>query len=165
MYLLFVFMCYNINMKEYHTTNFNKITGYLTPGIYLMTIDELLSHKILGNGEQRKKLILSLKSACETYWSFGITEIYANGSFATMKPYPNDIDGYICVDFNSNEYKNLVNSGSVWGKFYGYNSEKDKFQMWYKYKIEFYLETENIYNNFFTHSRDGIERGIIKIIK
>lgn len=152
-------------MKEYRIPNFNNSTGYLKPGIYLMTIDELLAHKILGAGVQRKKLIFSLKEACKTYWQYGINEIYANGSFATMKPVPNDIDGYICVDFESEEFKSLINSGSVWGKFYGYHNKKDKFQMWYEHRIEFYTETENIYNNFFTHSRDNVERGIIKIIK
>jgi hypothetical protein len=39
--------------------------------------------------------------------------------------------------------------------------------MWYEHKIEFYVEVkgQEIYTDFFTHSRDGIERGIIKVIK
>ena len=152
-------------MKEFNEPIFNKSTGYLQPGIYLMTIEKLLNNKILGGTERRKNLIYSLKEACNVYWEYGITEIYANGSFATMKPFPNDIDGYIRVDFQSKEFENLTNSGSVWGKFYGYHNKKDKFQMWYEHKIEFYLEENNVFNYFFTHSRDGVERGIIKVIK
>ena len=82
-----------------------------------------------------------------------------------MKPYPNDIDGYIIANYDDSNFITLATSDNIWGKFYGYHHPKDKFQMWYEYKIEFYLETENIYHKFFTHSRDGIERGVIKIIK
>jgi len=154
-------------MNEYRTPKFNKNTGYLLPGIYLMTIDELLNHKILGGTLQRQKLIKSLKEACEIYWKYGIYEIYTNGSFSTMKAEPNDIDGYLCVNTNSKEFINLQKSNSVWSKFYGYHHEKDKFEMWYKHKIEFYIEPEgeNIFHYFFTHSRENIVRGIIKIIK
>ena len=68
-------------MKEYRIPKFDKITGYLKSGIYCMTIDELLNHKVLGGTSQRQTLIKSLKEACEFYWSYGIDEIYANGSF------------------------------------------------------------------------------------
>ena len=154
-------------MKKYRIPNFNKTTGYLKSGIYCMTIDELFNHKILGGTSERQKLIKSLKQACEFYWSYGITEIYANGSFATMKPIPNDIDGYLYVNETDNALIQLINSDSIWGKFYGFHNAKDKFPMWYEFKIEFYLEIkgQEIYHNFFTHSRDGIERGIIKIIQ
>ncbi len=77
---------------------FDNTTGYLKTGIYPITIDELLLHSILGKGKQRQTLIKSLAEACEVYWKYGITEIYANGSFATMKPVPNDIDGYIIIE-------------------------------------------------------------------
>ncbi len=35
----------NKNIKIYDKPVFNKVTGYLIPGVYLMTIDELLNHK------------------------------------------------------------------------------------------------------------------------
>lgn len=155
-------MIYNINMSR---LKFDDITGYLKSGIYPITIDELLSHPILGNGKQRQRLIKSLSEACNVYWQYGIDEIYANGSFATMKPIPNDIDGYIIVDTQSEQFKKLAESGNIWGIFKGKKNPKDKFPMWYEHKIEFYIENKNIFHYFFTHSRDGIERGIIKIIK
>ena len=155
-------MVYNVIMSE---PEFDRTTGYLKVGIYPMTIDELLAHPILGNGFWRQTLIKSLSKACDIYWQYGIEEIYANGSFATSKPIPNDIDGYIIVDKQSENFRNLLNSGSIWGIFHGKNDPKDKFPMWYEHKIEFYLEQENMFHNFFTHSRDGIERGIIKVIQ
>lgn len=146
-------------------SKFNTDTGYLITGIHQMTIDELLKHPILGKGTHRKSLIYSLEEACETYRYYGIDEIYANGSFATMKPIPNDIDGYIIVDTKSENFRQLVESSSVWGQFKGKYHEKDKMPMWYEHKVEFYIEIENVFHDFFTHSRDGIERGIIKIIE
>lgn len=57
-------MIYNINMSR---LKFDDITGYLKSGIYPITIDELLSHPILGNGKQRQRLIKSLSEACNVY--------------------------------------------------------------------------------------------------
>ena len=154
-------------MKEYRIPAFNKKTGYLKSGVYCMTIEELSNHSVLGGTPERQKLLNFLKQACQFYWSHNILEIYVNGSFATMKPIPNDIDGYLYVDEGDSRLQQLINSGSVWGKFYGMSSTADKFPMWYEYKIEFYLEVkgQEIFQNFFTHSRDGIKRGIIKIIQ
>jgi hypothetical protein len=158
------------NIKIYKTPEFNTATGYLKPGIHLMTISELLKHPILGATHERKELIKSLKLACSVYWDFGITEIYANGSFATKKEIPKDIDGYIQISLKDLNFENLVRSGSIWGDFSGKNDSKDKYPMWYEHKIEFYLYDPDRHNafdvsQFFTHSREGIERGIIKVIK
>jgi len=158
-------------IKTYKKPIFNEISGYLNVGIYLMSIDDLLKHKILGGTPERIKLINSLKLACETYWNYGITEIFANGSFATTKPAPADIDGYIQVSFEDINFLKLVQSASVWGNFKGKNNPKDKFPMWYEHKIEFYLHDPQYKNEkfnppeFFTHSKENIERGIIKIIQ
>jgi len=158
------------NLKIYKTPEFNITTGYLKPGIHLMTINELSTHPILGATPERKQLIKSLKLACTVYWDFDITEIYANGSFATMKQIPADIDGYVQVSIKSSNFKELIRSGSVWGNFAGKNNHNDKYPMWYEHKIEFYLYDPDLKNpfdasHFFTHSREGIERGIIKIIR
>ncbi len=159
-------MCYTDYMKRNQKIVFDDKTGYLIKGIHLITLEELAKHEILGGNSTRKKLICSLKEACEIYWRYGINEIYANGSFSTMKPLPNDIDGYIVVDTQSQNFKDLINSGSIWGNFKGKDGLNDKFPMWYEYKIEFYLENKfNTFHDFFTCSRDGIERGILKIVK
>ncbi len=150
---------------------FDKKTGYLISGTYLMTIDELLNHKILASTPERIQLIHALELACKTYWYYGITEIYANGSFATAKPIPADIDGYLRVSYADSIFLKLTDSGSIWGDFRGKSHPNDKAPMWYEYKIEFYLEDPKYPNSnfnpakFFTHSREGVERGIIKIIQ
>jgi len=157
--------------KIYKKPIFNEMTEYLAVGIHLMSINDLLTHKILGGTPERVKLINSLKLACETYWSYGITEIYANGSFATSKPNPADIDGYIQISYSDANLLKLIQSGSVWGNFKGKSNPKDKFPMWYEHKIEFYLHDPDYTNEsfnppkFFTHSKEGIARGIIKIIQ
>jgi hypothetical protein len=159
------------NIKIYKTPEFNSVTGYLKSGIHLMTISELLTHPILGATQERKELIKSLKLACTVYWGFNITGIYANGSFATMKPIPADIDGYIQISFKDPSFKDLITSGSIWGNFNGKDHLKDKCPMWYEHKLEFYLYDPDLKNNsfnasqFFTHSREGVERGIIKVIR
>ncbi|MFA7657914.1 MAG: hypothetical protein WCY19_00610 [Candidatus Gastranaerophilaceae bacterium] len=154
-------------MKDIQTYNepaFDNKTGYLISGIYLMKIDDLLNHEILGGTAKRKNLIYSLKEACEIYWSYGIYEIYVNGSFATIKEYPNDIDGYLRVDVKSESFIKLTSSGNIWGQLQSIGTYK--LPMWHKYKIEFYVENKyEQFHNFFTHSKDGIERGIIKLIK
>lgn len=35
-------------MKEYRIPAFNKNTGYLKPGVYCMTIEELINHSVLA---------------------------------------------------------------------------------------------------------------------
>jgi hypothetical protein len=158
----------NANIKIYDKPVFNKITGYVLPGIYLMTIEDLLNHKILGKSPERVKLIKSLQKACEIYWEYGLTEIYANGSFATSKPVPADIDGYIKISSSQqNIISKIEKSGSIWGIFKSQDGKNGKYPMWFEHKIEFYLQIEEspMWDYFFTHSRDGIERGIIKVVK
>ncbi len=155
-------------IKKYKVPSFNKITGYLKPGIYEITLNELYSHKILCGTSARKSLIQSLEHACNTYWSYGIAEIFINGSFATTTPFPIDIDGYICFE-NENDLKlkQLKESQSIWGNFNPVKiGNNQKFLMWHENKIEFYPQIGRLgeFFYFFTLSRDGIERGIIKII-
>jgi len=150
---------------------FDNKSGYLLPGIYPVTINALLNHEVLAFTSERVKLINSLQLACETYWNYGITEIYANGSFATAKPIPADIDGYLRVSVHDENVQKLLKSDSIWSNFKGKTHANDKYPMWYEHKIEFYIdyiELPDKYFNpakFFTHSREGIERGIIKVIQ
>ncbi len=158
-------------LTRYNEPVFNEDTGYLLPGIHLITVEDLFNHKILAATPERIKLINSLKLACKTYWSYEINEIYANGSFATSKPIPNDIDGYLQVSYTDPGFLKLIRSNSIWGNFKGKNHSGDKMPMWHEHKIEFYIDDPDFsgknFNpfNFFTHSREGIKRGIIKVIQ
>lgn len=158
----------NKKNKIYKIPIFNKQTGYLKPGVYEMTIEELLNHPILAGTPERKRLINALKLACEVYWKYDIIEIYANGSFSTTKPVPADIDGYIKITSSQQEIISIIEeSGSIWGMFKPQDGKNGKYPMWFEHKIEFYLQINEspMWDYFFTHSRDGIERGIIKVVK
>lgn len=153
--------------------DFDKLTGYLKPGIHKLTLEKLKTHKILASTETRKKLIDNLELACKFYWPYNIEEIFVDGSFATEKLYPGDIDGVICfAEVEDKRLENIIASGSVWGDFSLNPSKNDnKFRMWHEYKIEFYIHPihktskHKSFLEFFQRSHDGVPRGIIKVIK
>lgn len=159
-----------MNQEIFYTPKFNRHTGYLYPGIYIVKISELLEHPILCKSEKRKNLILSLKEACEIYWQFNIPEIFVDGSFASLKEKPEDIDGYIVIDENS-KFDELVKSGSIWGDFSSIDKKTGKFRMWKDHKIEFYVHPiqKAFYGMsfpiFFTNPTKYVNKGIFKIIK
>ena len=155
------------NLDIFHIPEFIEETGYLKPGIHLVTLEQLKNHEILAGTRERRNLIESLEFACKCYHSFGITDIYVNGSFSTSKPIPGDIDCYIEVESGNDErLVNLVNSGSVWGDFARVRIGNNiKFIMWHKYRLEVFIQPKDQTTmfDFFCKSRDGIDRGILKI--
>lgn len=159
-----------MNQKIFNKLKFNRHTGFLYPGIYNITIAELLENPVLCKNEARKNLILFLKEACETYWNFNISEIFVDGSFASLKEKPEDIDGYIVIDENA-RFNELVKSGSIWGDFLTLDEETGKFKMWQKHRIEFYVHPlHEAYGYipfpvFFTGLTKYVNKGILKIIK
>ncbi len=76
--------------------------GLLPSGDYDVSFDELRqSILVLGPGGAtswdswwRAKLVDNLEVLTRQLWDVGITEIFADGSFAEDKDHPNDIDGY-----------------------------------------------------------------------
>lgn len=129
----------------------------------------MLENPVLAKTEQRKKLILSLKEACEIYWKYNIMEIFVDGSFASLKENPKDIDGYIVIDENS-KFAELVKNEPVWGDFSSIDKFTGKFKMWNKHKIEFYVHPiqkayyEMSFPVFFTKPTKYVNKGILKII-
>lgn len=161
-----------MKIKEFKQIKFDKGTGWLLPGIYSITLSNLRKHPVLSKGQKRLQLINNLTLACETYWKHGITEIYVNGSFASTKESPGDIDGYIVIkDFNDINFIELINSNSIWGDFSTINSETGKFKMWDEYKIEFYVHPmQKVFGgmnfpDFFTNPNKYVTKSILKIIK
>lgn len=81
----------------------------------------------------------------------GATEIFIDGSFATNKPHPNDIDGYFVCDLKriaSGELERELNAINV-DKIWTWNpnslrackgSTKRQLPMWHKYRVELYPE-------------------------
>lgn len=151
---------------------FNSKTGYLEPGIFPITLSELEHHSDFSSTNKRKFLIQNLKLACEFYWKHNIENILIDGSFATKKPIPNDIDGILCFDTpNDQRLIDIIRSGNIWGNF---NTIKDnKFPMWHEYKIEFWIHPGHFADitkqttilDFFLKGRNNEPRGLLKIVQ
>ncbi|MEI8390838.1 MAG: hypothetical protein WCG23_13250 [bacterium] len=161
-----------MNKQIYDYPKFNRRNEYLLSGIHLITIPDLYKHPILAGSEKRLKLINSLKEACEFYWSHGIDEIFVDGSFASIKEEPRDIDGYISVESAIDpRYLKILSSGSIWGDYKTIDAETGKFLMWSKHRIEFYVHPVHIafgimyFPDFFTNPTKYLDKGILKIIK
>ncbi len=61
-----------------------------------------------------------------------------DGSFASTKGEPGDIDGYITVESETDpRYLKILNSGSIWGDYKTIDAKTGKFLMWSKHRIEF----------------------------
>ncbi|MBV9125973.1 MAG: hypothetical protein JO112_21690 [Planctomycetes bacterium] len=175
--------------------------GLLPPGDYEVSFDELRSSVlVLGPGGEaisptwdsdwRMKLIDNLEILTRQLWQVGITEVFADGSFAEDKDHPNDIDGYfVCgLDMLANgqltRELNLLDPYKVWTwdpasrrPYRGY--PKRQLPMWHKYRVELYPHVPDLgigsgirdrhgneleFPSAFRQSRrDGKPRGIVKI--
>ncbi len=70
--------------------------GYLLPGIHRVTWDEFLV--MCGTNTHRLYLISGLKTAIRSLKIAGCRTIYIDGSFITIKEFPNDYDA--CWDIS-----------------------------------------------------------------
>ena len=161
-----------MNNKIHNKPVFNRKDGFLLSGIHLINIPDLYKHPVLASSETRIKLINSLKEACGVYWSYGIEEIFVDGSFASMKENPNDIDGYIAFENeNSSKFIQLLKSGSIWGDFLSTDKKTGKYRMWAEHRIEFYAHPiQKAYGYipfpvFYTGMTKYVNKGILKIIR
>lgn len=74
--------------------------GLLPPGIHTASLEEV--EKRLGFSPKRQDLIeRGLKPVLARLKALGVHEVYLDGSFATAKPSPGDIDGYILTTVGS----------------------------------------------------------------
>jgi len=105
--------------------------GLLPPGDYELSLDELRrSFLVVGPGRPgaypnwdaawRATLVTNLETLTRQLWRVGITEIFADGSFAEDKDHPNDIDGYFECDLDRLKtgalarQLNLLDPSKVW---------------------------------------------------
>jgi uncharacterized protein DUF6932 len=175
--------------------------GLLPPGDYEVTFEELRrSVLVLGPGEPkecpgwdaawREKLVANLEILTRQLWQVGITDVYADGSFAEDKDHPNDLDGYFVCDLarlgsgTLERDLNLLDPNKVWTwdprsrrPFRGY--PKKQLPMWHAYRIELYPHVPGLgvgagifdrhgheleFPSAFRQSRrDGKPRGIVKL--
>jgi hypothetical protein len=175
--------------------------GLLPPGDYDVSFEELRrSILVVGpadvsaspnwDASWRATLVTNLETLTRQLWQVGITEVFADGSFAEDKDHPNDIDGYFVCDLDrlkSGELTrelNLLDPGKVWTwdpssrrPYRGY--PKKQLPMWHRYRIELYPHVPGLglgsgirdkhgneleFPSAFRQSRrDGTPRGIVKI--
>jgi hypothetical protein len=173
--------------------------GLLPPGDYEMSLAELRrSALVVGpdpkppdwDAPWREALVNNLEVLTQQLWAVGITEIYADGSFAEDKDHPNDIDGYFICDLDSlrsgrlQEELNLLEPDKIWTwdpssrrRYRGY--PKLQLPMWHKYRGELYPHVPGMgwgcgirdrFGNemefpaaFRQSRRDGKPKGIVKI--
>ncbi len=175
--------------------------GLLPPGDYEVTFDELrTSQLVLGpkDSDQNQNwdvswrgwLVDQLEILTRQLWQVGVTEVFADGSFAEDKDHPNDVDGYFLCDFHFlasgrlEQELNLLDPQKVWTwdpasrkSYRGY--PKKQLPMWHIYRVELYPHFASMgsgildrYGNelefpsaFRQSRRDGHQRGIIKLMK
>ncbi len=130
--------------------------GFLPKGVHLYTWKEFALQ--FGTNAKRIKLLDGLKNGLDILYEFGCREIYIGGSFVTNKVNPKDID--VCYD---NIAMNLKQFKKKHPAFFDIKYGQKKLVE--KYCCEFY--SYNSYDNyiidFFSFSRSGEQKGIIKI--
>lgn len=177
--------------------------GRLPPGEYGMTIDDL-QKSILVTGEEDKnddwqtkwrlELVQNLEVLVKQLWEEGIDEIYIDGSFATDKLHPGDIDGYFVLTkpegtpggiFEEELCQRLNNRDEfkIWtwkdkDRIKPAPAEKGQLPMWHKYHVELWpeygqwsgqihplTEAKLTHAELFRITREGEDKGIIKLLK
>jgi len=179
--------------------------GLLPAGDYPMTLAQLADSILVDKpfygrsdgweGKHRKELVSNLSVIVKQLWNEGFYELFIDGSFATDKLKPGDIDGYFVTekpadmldsDFNESlcERLNKHDPKKVWtwkdsARKKPADAEKGQLPMWWEYKVEFwphYGQSSGIFNpntgKFLDHAElfrivkgTWQEKGIIKILK
>lgn len=145
----------------------DRATGYLPPGVHDATFGEF-QERFATNG-RRLALLNGLRQVVSQLFKAGVEEVFVGGSYCTKAPLPNDIDGYWVYKKGLDRSKIdpvILNMNSlvldpISGRFVR--------AIKLKYGVEFFMDTPNATINgltcerFFRFSRDGTERGIIRI--
>jgi len=147
---------------------FDPETGYLPPGLHEATLAEVRA--VLGFTPKRLRLVDGLEWAATRLFAAGVRDLRIDGSFVTAKPEPGDIDGFwvwetavdmtaippILLDFSR------VNDPA---------GREPKFPMWFQLGVELFIhpimwaKPDADFPSFFSHSRDGVERGYVRVIR
>jgi len=148
--------------------HFNE-DGYLPEGIHDATFGDF-QERFVWNG---KRLILldGLRQVVYQLWRAGVEDIYITGSFCTKAPFPNDVDGYWVYQKGLDLSKvdpvilnmNIHALDPVSGRYVR--------MIKLKYGVEFFMDSPShkveglTCAEFFSCSRDGVPRGIIRLRK
>jgi hypothetical protein len=177
------------------------VDGLLPAGDYEVTFDELRESILVVGPEDKSAypnwdspwrgwLVDQLEILTRQLWQVGITDVFADGSFAEDKDHPNDIDGYFVCDrayLASGQLQqdlNLLDPYKVWTwdpatrrPHAGYL--KKQLPMWHVYRVELYPHFSGLSSGikdkfgnelefpsaFRQSRRDGGPRGIIRLVE
>lgn len=143
-------------------------TGYLPQGIYDATIADISA--IFGNRLGRVRLLDGLRVVSGQLFAAHVDELYIAGSFCTANPVPKDIDGFWVyhpgVDVSKIDTLILQPNNFVIDPQSGYRV----MAMTLKFGVEFFIQVHphdtmngEPFKAFYSHSRDGVPRGIIRV--
>ncbi|MGC4039517.1 MAG: hypothetical protein QM710_01620 [Flavobacterium sp.] len=133
--------------------------GFLPPGIHWSTIDEI--KKILCFSDKRIKLLQGFELAISSLKKAGCETVYIDGSFASEKTEPGDID--VCWELKNVDLGLLMSIEPVFfNPFDGRKEQKAKFG------CEFFFSDwvaasppDILFLDFFQEDRNGNKKGII----
>jgi hypothetical protein len=170
------------------------LEGHLPPGDLEMTISALRSSLFVSGGAQsdpawdrvwRAHLVENLAILFSHLQRVGITEVFADGSFASEKARPGDIDGYfLCeyTEFSAVQLPKLIAQDIAWDHRQRSPDRYGKMKplMWHRFQVELFPQFMPPYQflspatsragrlvlfpEFFRRTRTGTSRGIIRLI-
>jgi len=193
----------SLRTEEFPIALYFDEDGRLPPGDYPMTLDELeRSILVIGDEEKddawdtkwRLKLIQNLRVMVNQLWKEGFADIYIDGSYATDKLKPGDIDGYfVCSkpkemldsDFEHQlcERLNKHIDKKIWtwkdaDRKRPLPAEKGQLPMWFEYHVEMWPEygqwsgqihpltqVKLTHAELFRITKTGEDKGIIKLLQ
>lgn len=132
--------------------------GILPSGIHWSTIAEIKEK--LCFSDRRIELIVGLQQAIISLKKAGCETIYLDGSFATSKEIPGDID--VCWELGNVDLDILFVIEPVLFDFnFKRKAQKDKFGCEFFLTDDFAAPPDKTFIDFFQQDRDGNPKGII----
>ncbi len=132
--------------------------GILPPGIHVVSFKEIEEHFCFN--EYRWKLFRKAVPAIKNLIAAGVEDIYLDGSFAEIKPRPNDIDGYWVPNPH-------VDSSRIDPVLLDFRNQRAAMKK--KYGVDFFSANQlektkgKPFLEFFQKDRDGKPKGILKV--
>jgi len=132
--------------------------GLLPPGIHPASLKEVVEK--LGFSPKRQDLIeQGLKPVLERLKALGVHEVYLNGSFATARPSPRDIDGYVLTTVGTALEMEVIKNYEEWKAAY-------QVDLWPAYTDEPGEMSQEWWQEQFGHTKEQPPKakGIVKLI-
>lgn len=132
--------------------------GTLPPGTYTATFTEI--EERYGRPSismRRERLTTTLKSLCKAVSEIA-HKIYIDGSYITAKQAPSDVDVFIVVDHG---YARKDPTGTQLLQHFVYSGKRYDLHVFVAPRSNNRLITKRL--DWFTHTRDGREKGIISL--